>query len=149
MNAGARDDAEGGDRDSIGDRDPVDFNSSTPPAEWALAGVGAALAVVMIGFLVVVAVRAPDAPPQLTGRVVAVTSGGEGYTVDAEIHNSGGAAARTIAVKGELVVDGEVVETATAQLDYLPGGASRRVGLLFEHDPALGEVDVAPEGFTE
>ena len=142
---GRRDDAE----EVGGDRDPVRFDSSTPPAEWALAAVGCAFAILMIGLLVQQAFQSPDTPPALSAEVLMIVPRGEGHLVEAEISNTGGSAARTVLVEGRLIVDGAVLEQSDAQLDYLPGGATRSVGLVFEEDPAQGRVEVAPLGFTE
>lgn len=131
------------------DRDPVTFDSATPPAEWALAAVGAVFACVILGLLVIQAVARPDTPPQLSTQTTRVTERSATYFVEGEVTNSGGTAASNIQVEGRLSVNGRLVDQARVDVDYVPAGASESFILAFSRDPAAGRLVVAPTGFIE
>ena len=130
------------------DRDPVEFDTATPPAEWAIAIVGAVLACVIIGYLAVEGLRGSDGPPVLSIRVVEIFTGPAGHVVEAEIANSGGRAAANVQISGRLTVDDAVVEEVHAQLDYVPADATRRFSLVFGRDPTTGRLDISPTGYS-
>ena len=49
----------------------------------------------------------------------------------------------------EVVVEGRLgEETATVTIDYVPPGPGVKAALLFSHDPAGAEIDVAIRGYT-
>lgn len=131
------------------DWDPVTFDSATPPAEWALAAVGAVFALLIVGLLVVQAVRDPDVPPQLSAHVTHVTGQADAHVVEGGITNTGGAAAANVQIEGQLLVDGQVAEEAAVQVDYVPAGATETFLLVFSSDPADGRLVLRPTGFVE
>jgi hypothetical protein len=57
------------DRQQDRDWDPVELDAATPPAEWAIAAVGAVLACAVIALLVVQNVRGSDRPPQTSSAI--------------------------------------------------------------------------------
>lgn len=131
------------------DRDPVEFDSATPAAEWAIAVIGAVLACAIIGYLAVEGLRGSDDPPLLSISVIDTFPGGSaGHVVQAEIANSGGRAAANVQVIGRLVVDDAVVEEVEAQLDYVPAKATRRFSLVFGRDPTAGRLEISPAGYS-
>lgn len=132
-----------------GDWDPVTFDSATPPAEWALAAVGAVFALIIMALLVVQAVRDPDVPPELSAQVAHVTDRADEHVIEGEVTNTGGAAASNVQIAGRLLVDGSVVEEASVQVDYVPAGATETFLLVFTTDPATGRLVLRPTGFTE
>lgn len=131
------------------DWDPVAFDSTTPPAEWALAAVGAVFAVLIVGLLVVEAVRDPDAPPQLSAEVARISNQGDAHLIEGEVTNTGAAAASNVMIEGRLSVDGQVVEEASVQVDYVPAGATRAFLFVFSRDPTDGRLVLRPTGFVE
>lgn len=148
MTAGEQAD-ESAEPDRSRDWDPVAFDSTTPPAEWALAAVGAVFALLIVGLLVVQAMRDPDVPPQLSTEVTRVIDRADEYVVEGEITNTGGAAASNVQVEGRLLVDSAVVEEAAVQVDYVPAGATETFLLMFSRDPAAGRLILRPTGFVE
>ncbi|MBW3605992.1 MAG: FxLYD domain-containing protein [Actinobacteria bacterium] len=131
------------------DWDPVTFDSATPPAEWALAAIGAVFACVIIALLVVQALARPDTLPQLSTQTTRVTERGDQYVVVGEVTNTGGTAASNVQVEGRVIVDGSQVDQAGVQVDYVPAGASESFILVFSRDPTDGRLVVAPTGFIE
>ena len=139
-----------GDEEQPGDRDPVDFDSATPAAEWAVAIVGAVLAIVIVGLLIVQAVRTPPEPPMLSTHLTEVTGVQvAGHLASVEIRNIGGRAATDVQITGDLMVDGQPVESASATVDYIPAGTTRTVLLQFTRDPEDGRVAISSLGFTD
>ncbi|MBW3577642.1 MAG: hypothetical protein KY462_07890 [Actinobacteria bacterium] len=137
----------GGDAGS--DRDPVVLGSGTPLLEWVIALIGAALAVAILVVLVLSAVNRSDGPPQPQARPHATVTQPDSYLVTVDVINRGGTAATGVQIQGELHASGAVVERTEAVVDVLPPSSSRRVGLVFERDPAAHEVRVRVIGFEQ
>lgn len=129
--------------------DPVEFTSATPPAEWAIAAVGALLACGIIVLLAVQSINSGDGPPLLSTAVTGVVAAStDGHLVRGSVSNSGGQAASNVQVEGRLYVDGDMVESASAELDYVPAGTDRPFVLLFARDPDDGRLETMATGFT-
>ena len=127
----------------------MEFDSATPPAEWALAAVGAVLACAVIGLLLFQALTGSDRPPLLSTRVTQIRSAPGGHMVGVEIRNAGSNAASNVQVDGRLLINGELVEEAGAQVDYVPADATRTFTLVFSRNPAEGRLEISPTGFAE
>ncbi|MFA4891930.1 hypothetical protein [Brevundimonas sp.] len=122
--------------------------ASRPWLEWVVAGLGLA---VTVGVLIVLAVSAltPASPPVLTARAVSVTPVGAGFRVEVEVRNSGRQTAAAVEVEGVLTPPAGAPETATATLDYAPGGGVETLNLLFREDPHQGRLDLTVRGWSE
>ncbi|MDP9022363.1 MAG: hypothetical protein M3N57_06620 [Actinomycetota bacterium] len=137
----------GGDAGS--DRDPIVLGSGTPLLEWVIALIGAGAAVAILVILVLSAVNRSDGPPQLQATPRATVVQPDSYLVTVDVTNRGGTPATEVQVGGELHAGGAVVERTEAVVDVLPPSSSRRVGLVFERDPAAHEVRVRVIGFQQ
>lgn len=129
------------------DRDPVELGPGTPLAEWVMAALGALIAVAVIAQLVVSGLARDDRPPEFRLEVVEVAAVGSSYLARIDVRNVGGTAAAGVQVKGRLSRDGASSQDAHAQLEHLPAGATRTVGMLFDDDPSSGSLTTAVVGF--
>lgn len=122
--------------------------ASRPWLEWIVAGLGLA---VTAGVLIVLglAALAPASPPELSARAVSVTPVGAGFRVEVEVRNSGRQTAAAVEVEGVLTPPSAAPETATATLDYAPGGGAETLNLLFREDPHRGRLDLTVRGWSE
>lgn len=122
--------------------------ASRPLLEWAVAGLGLA---VTLGVLIALALAAltPASPPDLTARVASVTPVAAGFRVAVEVSNSGDDTAASVEIEGLLTPPAGLPETATATLDYAPGGGSETVNLLFRQDPHQGRLELTVRGWSE
>lgn len=122
--------------------------ASRPWLEWLVAGLGL---LVTAGVLIVLAVSAltPAPPPELSVRAVSVTPVAAGFRVEVEVRNAGRQTAAAVEVEGVLTPPVRAPETATATLDYAPGGGRETLNLLFNEDPRQGALDLTVRGWSE
>lgn len=119
----------------------------TPLAEWITATTGALIVVATMTLLIQEAACGVEGPPVLRAEVLSVSRAGTGFHVEVRVSNDGGDTAADVAVQGELVVDGQVVDRAEATVDYVAGRSSALAGLLLVHDPAAGRLVVRALGY--
>ncbi|MGZ9114194.1 MAG: hypothetical protein ACXW3K_06180 [Brevundimonas sp.] len=122
--------------------------ASRPLLEWAVAGLGLAVTVGVLIVLVISAL-APPSPPQLSARAASVTPVAAGFRVEVEVANSGRQTAAAVEIEGVLTPPAGAPETAAATLDYVPGGGSETVQLLFREDPHQGRLELTVRGWSE
>jgi uncharacterized protein (TIGR02588 family) len=132
-----------------GNRDDLSARHHKPSLwEWTAAGLGAAIALAAIGFMVYEAVSAaPDAIPVITARVERVVAHPSGYVVEFRATNDGDATAAQVLVQGELRGATGTVERSEATIDFVPARSWRRGGLVFGQDPRAARVEVRVLGF--
>ncbi|MBY5161342.1 hypothetical protein [Salsipaludibacter albus] len=135
------------DGDDQSGRDPVSFGSSTPPAEWAMAGVGALLAIVLVTVLVVVGLTTRREPPGFELRVTEVSVvDADTSLVRVDVSNVGGAPAEAVLVEGHRTDDPG--PPSRAEVDHLSAGSMASVGLFFTGPrPEPDDLDLRVVGF--
>lgn len=118
-------------------------------AEWLIAVVSTLAVLGAVAFLVVEGLT-DQHPPAFEVEVLEVRKAGAGFVLEVRVRNTGDQTAAMVNVQAELGDrDGAVVETAAAEIDYVPGGSQRRAGLVFARNPNGHEVDVRVVGYTE
>ena len=124
--------------------------ATTPALEWAAAGVGLLLLLIMLAIIGMEAVGGEtEAPPAVTvtaGRIVAAPGG---HVVEIEAGNSSGAAAAAVQIEGALMAGDSAIETSSLTFDYLPGHSRRRGGLFFTQDPRRYRLGLRALGYQE
>lgn len=123
--------------------------SGASPLEWLAAAIGLALLIAAIGYLVYVAVTAPSGPPAITFEQGPMVPSGEGYVVAVVVANEGATTAAEVEIEGALRRDGDVVETSSAVIDFLPRHSRRDIGLFFSSDPRQGRLEFRAKGYVE
>lgn len=123
--------------------------SNTPFVEWIAAGLGAALALGVIGYSVFEGVTAGDSPPQLAVKTESAQRSGAIYLVPIVVTNESHATASDVEIRGTLSAGGVVVEERHVVFTYVPGKGEARGGLTFERDPKGHVLAVRPEGYAE
>lgn len=125
-------------------------HAKTSALEWAAAALGLA------GMLLVFVVIGRDAlsgegksPPAISVEAGRVVPTREGFLVEFEAINSGGATAAAVAIEGTLEGPGNTSQTATATLDYVAGGARVPGGLFFTGDPRKGRFAIRAQGYQD
>lgn len=121
----------------------------TPVLEWIASGLGLVLTVAMVGFLVREALVEGDGPPALTVAAEAPVATEGGFVVPFAVRNASPTTAAAVDVVGSLQRDGRVLEERRFSFTYVPGGGEARGGLIFQNDPATGELSIRPEGYEE
>ncbi|WP_114391944.1 hypothetical protein [Oleisolibacter albus] len=120
-----------------------------PPLEWAVSLLGAALVLSSLGYLGWQAVGERTTPPDIVADVRSARPRGSGWLIGVEVRNSGGSTAAAVEIRGRLEQAGTLVEESAVTLDYLPAASSRRIGLIFQHDPTCCDLRVLAEGYAE
>lgn len=116
--------------------------------EWVVSGLSAATVLATLAYLLYDAVGTARTPPAVELRADTVVEVPGGFMVNFVAANHGHATAVTLQVEAELQdPSGRAVQSARATLDYLPGGATRRGGLLFTRDPREYTLRLRALGF--
>lgn len=104
---------------------------------------------VVVGLLVVQAVR-DQAPADPRAAVEKVVEGADGrHVVSVAVHNRGGHAAENVEVNAELTVDGTVVASGSQVVDFLGAGETAELRFVLGDDPADGELVVAVASYAQ
>ncbi len=121
----------------------------TPLLEWIAGLVGMVLLLAAIGFLLGQALQADDSPPSIVVEVRAITQQGDQFLVQFEATNEGDQTAADVTIEGQLIRDGETVETGTSTITYIPAQSMRRGGLFFTQDPSDYTLDLRATGYEK
>jgi uncharacterized protein (TIGR02588 family) len=121
----------------------------TPLLEWITGLVGMALLLGTIGFLLWHALQANHTPPSIRVEVRAISQQGDQFLVQFEATNDGDQTAADVTIEGQLIRDGETVETSTATITYIPAQSMRRGGLFFTQDPGAYTLDLRATGYEK
>ena len=114
-----------------------------PLLEWVAAGLGAAVALALIGVIGWSALNEhPDELPRLSVAAGPLEPAGERRTVRFTVRNASGRTAKQVQVEGTF---GE--QTAAATLDYVPGRSEEHGALLFDAEPGGGTVELRITGY--
>lgn len=121
--------------------------SETPLAEWIAAGIGAGLFLATIGFLVYQGVNGRRTPPELRVEALSVDHIAQTYRTAVRVTNTGSETAVRVVVSGEVLQDGQVIDRATATLDYVAGASHSDGGLIFTVDPRQHTLKLRAVGY--
>ena len=121
----------------------------TPITEWIASGLGLLLTLAVLAYLIVEGVTQRDGAPALTVVTKEVEQTAGGFVVPLALRNRGDATAAAVEIRGTLERGGEVIEERRLSFAYVPGGGEARGGLVFQHDPKVGQLRIAPEGYEE
>lgn len=117
-----------------------------PAWEWAIAAVGALLVLGMTGFMTYRAMHVGSPVPDLHVQAQQVHAGSGDFVVELQVSNEGGGATN-VAIEGELVNEGKLVESANVTLDYVPARSRRQAGLIFSADPRQYTLRLRATGY--
>lgn len=119
-----------------------DKSQAIPALEWAAAGLGALIALVILGTIGWQALAGRDDPvPLLAVRVESVTVAGRDHVATVNVTNASGRTAAAVHVEGKI---GE--QTSSAVIDYVPGNGEAKAALIFA-DPAPGPIAARVTGY--
>jgi uncharacterized protein (TIGR02588 family) len=112
-----------------------------PLLQWGAAVVGGVMTAAVVAMVIWEALL-PEAPPDLTARIVQRDTRSGGAVVEVEVSNHGRETATNVEIEG--LSDGA---SATTTIDYVPGQGQGRAYLRFDGDP--GAVRVSVKGWVE
>jgi uncharacterized protein (TIGR02588 family) len=122
-------------------------DAETPLLEWLIGGIGVALLVSCVAFLVYQGLTDAERPGPITSIVTDVIAAGDRHVVRFEIRNGGSQTLSNLHLSAHLLEDGREIESARMVIDYLPGHSSREGGFYFRRDPRSFTVEIRPEGY--
>jgi len=133
--------------------------AATSPLEWAAAAIGLAVALALFGAIGWEAATGGNGgPPELAVRALRTVPAAHGFVVEVEVRNRADATAAGVEIEGVLMAgaagaagaaEPAAAETGRATIDYVPGRAARRAGLLFTRDPAGYRLELRATGYRE
>jgi uncharacterized protein (TIGR02588 family) len=115
---------------------------------WAGGALGALVVGATLGFLGWSALTDAGRPPDLALELGSPVANGAAWHAPFVAVNRGDRTAAAVKVLGELKLDGRVVETSEADLDYVPARSRREGGLFFSRDPADFELTLRATGYA-
>ncbi len=121
-------------------------DKGTSLLESISAAIGLVIAVVLLGFIAMDAVRTPDRPPILTVTPAGIVAGQGTYVVEVEVANASRRTAAAVSIEGTLKEGGQTVETSSTSLSFVPGHSERKAGLIFTRDPRRYTLETRATG---
>jgi uncharacterized protein (TIGR02588 family) len=121
--------------------------SAIPFAEWAAAGVGLALVVAAVVFMLYKGFARDGAPPQVVIETESIVQHRGGYLVTIRAVNRGDVTAADVKVEGQLQGASGVAETSEMTFQFLPPNSERKGGLFFTKNPRDFELKLMPKGY--
>ena len=117
------------------------------PWEWVIGAFGLLLVLFALGVMIHEAMG-PTRPPVLVTRVDSIAALRAGYRAHVSVANSGGEAASSVVVEGELASPAGDTTRRQITFEQLPPGATRTGGLFFDADPRAGTLTVRALGYA-
>ena len=117
--------------------------------EWMTGVTSGVLVIALMLWVTYEAVTRSGEPPALSIELHQVSRDGDLFRASFEIRNAAPSTAAAVTVAGEILEDGRVIERAEVTFDYVPAESRAKGALIFENDPAGGELTIRPTGFTD
>ncbi|MDF1585411.1 hypothetical protein [Marinimicrococcus flavescens] len=124
------------------------LGARTPPLEWAMAALGLALLLFILGDLGYRVLAGGPQEPDLRVERLAVLETGGGFLQKIRIVNRGDRTAAQVAIAARLEPAGKAAEERRITLDYVPRGSSRDAAFQLASDPRQGRLVVEVVGFS-
>jgi uncharacterized protein (TIGR02588 family) len=128
------------------DQGGAEGEAPPPVSEWLVAGIGLALLLGSVGYLLYDG-NGRSQPPAPILRMLSIEPGQGRFLVRVEAVNESRATAAALRVEGTLKRGGEVVERSELEFDYLPGRSRREGGLFFTADPRGLQLELAARSY--
>lgn len=136
------------DKDKGEPADPgVPAGEAAPPlSEWIVAGIGLALLVASVAYLLYDG-NGRSQPPAPVLRMLAVEPLQGRFVVRVQALNESRTTAASLRVEGTLRRGAELVERSELEFDYLPGRSTREGGMFFTADPRGLQLELAARSY--
>lgn len=124
--------------------------AKTPPLERALGALGGIVALALIGYFALAALRGDGrGQPEVRVELEAPARIGPGWVVPFRAVNDGRSPASQILLEAELALPGGGSERSEVAIDHLAGRSEQAGGFYFRQDPASGRLTARALGFLE
>ena len=129
--------------------DKADKIQHTPTWEKIVGLLGLTLLCIGFAYLGWAAITEQDKPPNIVFTVTEINDLETDFLVQVEVANTGFKSVAGLDIEGRLIPRNGSPETSTAEVDYVPSGSSRSVGLFFNSDPRVGTLSLRALGYQE
>lgn len=126
-----------------------DGSASVSRLAWVSSGLGLLLFLGSVGVLGYEGITRGSGPPVIAAVVEGVVPAGPRWLAHILVTNDGGKTGAKVQVEGQLMADGEAVETSVAEFDYVPAGSEQKGGLFFDRDPRAHALRLRVLGYVE
>lgn len=126
-----------------------DGSASVSRLAWVSSGLGLLLFLGSVGVLGYEGITRGSGPPVIAVVVEGVVPAGPRWLAHILVTNDGGKTGAKVQVEGQLMADGEAVETSVAEFDYVPAGSEQKGGLFFDRDPRAHALRLRVLGYVE
>ena len=116
--------------------------------EWTVFGLGLALVLGVLGFLIYDGATAAGGPAEFRIELGRHERRGDGFHVPVRIKNSGGETAEGVHVEVLLEAAGQT-ERGEFVVAFLPRGGTREASVTFHTDPAAGTLRARVLGYEK
>lgn len=117
--------------------------------EWLTGLISGLLVLGLIGWVCYEAMTQDPKSPDLVAIIGSETATESGRRVEFKIVNRSDKTAAAVAVKGELVENGTVLESHDVVLDYVPAQSTARGAIIFSSDATSRQIRIRPAGYAE
>lgn len=117
--------------------------------EWLTGLVSALLVLAILAWVGHEAVTQEAGPPDLAAVIGSNTATQAGHRVEFRVMNRSGRTAAAVVVRGEVVANGNVLESSEVILDYVPAHSAAQGAFIFFNDPAGHQIRIRPTGYAE
>lgn len=130
------------DRDERDERDEQE-ESTRSAAEWVSFSLSLVIVGAIASLIIYSWITKEDRPPVLSAIADSeVRQVEDNFYVAFSVVNTGGKAVESVEVVAELILDGEVEETGSQQINFLSGGEIQSGAFIFSQDPKAGKLVV-------
>ena len=120
----------------------------TPALEWLAAGLGALIALVILGTIGWQALAGRDDPvPLLAAQIESVTTAGQDRVATVTVTNASGRTAASVHVEGVAGKGTSDEQVSSATIDYVPGHGEASAALIFAAGTARKPITARVTGY--
>ena len=114
-------------------------------AEWVSLGLSIAILILLTGLVLYAYLSDDETPPviEVQPQLGQVRNESGSYYLPVEVKNTGNHTAQEVNVQISLFIENAQTESMTFTLPFPAGGEAARAVVVFQQDPALGELAVA------
>lgn len=124
---------------------PTPYSSSAEKASFSisLAILGFILALVIYTWI-----TGDNGPPILNAKIDGIiTQHNNHFYVPFVVTNTGGKTAQSVEVSAQLILQEQILETGSQQINYLSGGETESGAFIFSRNPNLGRLEIRVASF--
>jgi uncharacterized protein (TIGR02588 family) len=125
------------------------LEQSTSVIEWIAAACGAAVLIVMVGYMIYAGSRELDGPPEVKFITAAPIQQGDSFLLPFTATNAGNTTATNLTIQARLIDGATELEVREITIDYLPIQSNRSGAFYFTHNPAAYKISIVASSYLD